>query len=334
MSGSVRSISLEKSDTSKGAARSKPAEDRVGAASGPTGSPEKPGEDAVACATLPVVSLRLDEILDDRPRDRHGPDEELPALAECMLSLGQTAPIVVCRAPEAAPAPYVLVSGRRRLDARFALAALHGPEHARIDAIVHDPMDLAVRIARQIADNCLARKPSESEYVQAFLDIDRATRRQVFELLGFDKTKKSHLKTILDSVPAWVLRGIGGHPRLGRGPLRGIGERWSDLDADARRRAVSPIRKLLAASDDPRARARQVLAFLTELVHTGEEAEHPDASDMDEPEALPVPIHDAVDMLLQPDDDAGFAAYVADRMPAWLDGLRSEYAAARARPGS
>ena len=148
MGGPVRSISLEKSNTSQGGAGSTPAEDRAGASSGPPGSG---GGDAVACATRPVVSLRLDEIVRDSPRDRHGPDEELPAQAECIRTLGQTAPIVVCRAPGGALAPYVLVSGRRRLDAGFALAARHGPEHARVDAIVHDPMDPAVRIARQIA---------------------------------------------------------------------------------------------------------------------------------------------------------------------------------------
>jgi hypothetical protein len=328
MSGSLGSISLEKI-ASRGGAGTEVVEERVDAASASAGRQGAPGENEVACATLSIVSVRLDQIIDDRPRDRRGPDDELSALQESILTLGQTAPIVLTRAPEGAEAPYILVAGRRRLDAKFALAARHGREHWRIDAVVHDPMDLAERIARQIADNCLARRPSESEYAQAVLDLDRTTRRHVLDLLGFDKTKRSHLKAILETVPTWLLRSIGGHPRLGRGPLRRIGERWSALDPDTRRRVVPELKRLLGKSDDPRARAREVLAFLTKHVTDNEEAEQPEEPDVGDAEAEAVPIQDAVDMLLRPDDEAGFAAYVAERMPGWLDGLRTEYAMAR-----
>lgn len=164
-----------------------------------------------------VWDLDPEVILDDRPADRLDP-QDVDDLRASIEASGQTVPILVRRHPTA-PDRYLLVYGRRRLEAVRTSSKV-----AKIRALV-TALDDTAALRSQVAENTARRDLSFIEralFAKELLDLGFGTQAEVAEVLNVTKSAISMALSVVRTVSPDLARAIG--------PAHGIGRpRWEAL---------------------------------------------------------------------------------------------------------
>ncbi|MEM1431219.1 MAG: plasmid partitioning protein RepB [Pseudomonadota bacterium] len=150
--------------------------------------------------------------IDDlRPRDRLDPDD-VEDLRRAIEANGQTVPILVRRAPNA-PERYLLVYGRRRLE-----AIRLSDKVTKVRALVA-ALDDRAALRAQISENMARRDLTFIEKALFAADLVESgfgTQNEVAEVLTITKSAISMSLAILSAVGADLARAIGPAPGIGR----------------------------------------------------------------------------------------------------------------------
>lgn len=164
-----------------------------------------------------IWDLDPDQITDDRRKDRLDP-KDVDDLRASIEAVGQTVPILV-RRDSADPERYLLVYGRRRLEAVRASTQVN-----KIRAMIA-AMDDRTAIKAQASENTGRRDLSFIEralFAQELLESDFGTQAEVAEVLNVTKSAISMAISVAKAVGYDLARAIG--------PAHGIGRpRWEVL---------------------------------------------------------------------------------------------------------
>ena len=185
-------------------------------------------------------------IEDTRIADRLDPADVLD-LRDAIEANGQTVPILVRRHPST-PERYLLVYGRRRLE-----AVRQSDKVTSIRALVANLDDHAAMRA-QISENMARRDLSFIEkalFARELLDSGFGTQSQIAEVLTVTKSAISMALAVVDSLGVDLIRAIG--------PAHGIGRpRWEALATAVREAGLAP-EPLIRRAEEVHAQAdRQV----------------------------------------------------------------------------
>lgn len=156
-------------------------------------------------------------IIDDRVKDRLDPDDVVD-LRDAIEANGQTVPILVRRHPSE-PDKYLLVYGRRRLEAIKSSAKV-----AKVRALVAN-LDDTSAVQAQISENMARRDLSYIEkalFAKELIENGFGNQSQVAEVLTVTKSSISMAIAIVDMVGADLIRMIGAAHGIGR-------PRWENL---------------------------------------------------------------------------------------------------------
>jgi ParB family chromosome partitioning protein len=213
----------------------------------------EPTSGLVAAAT-PSNLVELDPglIADAGLKDRHTEDPEIEALAESIRTHGQQVPVIVHFKEGSG---YSLIAGRRRrlaclLDQRVVLA--------RVVPVA----DLDEAHALQIIENKDRRDISFSEHLLTFLALAPEQREALWSRAGFDRQWRSHMRKILETVPAEALRWIGADEKLGRQKLRQLADLAERAGPKKTQDTFSEARKAVPNSTSP---AQRLAAYAARL---------------------------------------------------------------------
>jgi len=167
-----------------------------------------------------IWELDPEQIIDDRTADRLNP-KDVDDLRVSIEAVGQTVPILVRRDP-ASPDRYLLVYGRRRLEAVRASDRV-GKVRAMIAA-----MDDKAAVRAQASENTARRDLSFIEralFAHELTESGFGTQAEVAEVLNVTKSAISMALSVVRAVGHDLARAIG--------PAHGIGRpRWEALVKD------------------------------------------------------------------------------------------------------
>lgn len=166
-----------------------------------------------------IWDLDPDQILDDRAADRMDP-QDVADLRMSIEAVGQTVPILVRRNP-ADPDRYLLVYGRRRLE------AVRGSDHVtKIRAMIAS-MDDSAAVRAQASENTGRRELSFIEramFAQQLVESEFGSQAQIADILNVTKSAIS--------MSLSIVRNVGRDLALAIGPAHGTGRpRWEALSA-------------------------------------------------------------------------------------------------------
>lgn len=184
-----------------------------------------------------VWELDPDHIIDDRLADRLDP-EDVADLRDAIETNGQTVPILVRRHPSE-PERYLLVYGRRRLEAIRSSASV-----SKVRALVATLDDKAA-VKAQISENMARRDLSYIEkalFAQELIENDFGTQAQVAEVLTVTKSSISMAIAIVSAVGVDLVRAIGAAHGIGR-------PRWDALARTIEETGVDRERLIQVAED-------------------------------------------------------------------------------------
>ena len=161
--------------------------------------------------------LDPDQVVDDRVADRLDPGD-VADLRDAIEANGQVVPILVRRDPKS-PDRYLLVYGRRRLEAIRSSASV-----TRVRALVANLDDTAAMRA-QISENMARRDLTYIEkalFARELMEQGYGTQRSIAEILTVTPSTISMAMAIVD--------GIGRDLAAAIGPAAGIGRpRWEEV---------------------------------------------------------------------------------------------------------
>lgn len=164
-----------------------------------------------------IWDLDPSEIDDTRYKDRLDPSD-VADLRASVEANGQTVPILVRRNP-ADPSRYLLVYGRRRLEAIRGSTKVE-----KVRALIAN-LDEDAALRAQVAENTARRDLSYIEralFAQELLDTGFGTQSQIAEVLNSTKSAIS--------MALGVVKGIGTELAQAIGPAQGVGRpRWEAL---------------------------------------------------------------------------------------------------------
>lgn len=158
-----------------------------------------------------VWDLDPDRIIDDRVADRLDP-ADVADLRDAIEANGQTVPILVRRHPST-PDSYLLVYGRRRLEAIRASATV-----TRVRALVAT-LDDEAAVRAQISENMARRDLTYIEkalFARQLMDQGYGTQRSIAEVLTVTPSTISMAMAIVDSIGPGLIATIGPAPGIGR----------------------------------------------------------------------------------------------------------------------
>lgn len=164
-----------------------------------------------------VWDLDPERIIDDRVADRLDP-ADVADLRDAIEANGQTVPILVRRHPST-PDTYLLVYGRRRLEAIRASATV-----TRVRALVAT-LDDEAAVRAQISENMARRDLTYIEkalFARQLMDQGYGTQRSIAEVLTVTPSTISMAMAIVDSIGPGLVAAIGPAPGIGR-------PRWETL---------------------------------------------------------------------------------------------------------
>ncbi len=182
-----------------------------------------------------VWELDPGAIVDDRLTDRLDPDDVID-LRDAIEANGQTVPILVRRHP-ADPDRYLLVYGRRRLE-----AIRLSDKVTKVKALVAS-MDDKSALRAQISENMARRDLSFIEkalFARELIDSGFGTQSQVAEVLTVTKSSISMALAVVESVGEDLIRAIGAAHGIGRPRWEALGKVMADT-------GVSPDRMVEVA---------------------------------------------------------------------------------------
>lgn len=158
-----------------------------------------------------VWDLDPDRIVDDRVADRLDP-EDVADLRDAIETNGQTVPILVRRHPTT-PDTYLLVYGRRRLEAIRSSESV-----TRVRALVAN-LDDDAAVRAQISENMARRDLTYIEkalFARQLMEQGYGTQRSIAEVLTVTPSTISMAMAIVDSVGPDLVAAIGPAPGIGR----------------------------------------------------------------------------------------------------------------------
>lgn len=213
---------------------------------------EPTGGVVAAATSVELVDLDPGLIEDEGLKDRHTHDPEIEGLADSIRTHGQQVPVVVCRKEDGG---YSLIAGRRRrlaclLDQRAVLARV-------ISVANRDEAHVL-----QIIENKDRRDISFSEHVLTFLAVAQERRQEIWQRAGFDRQWRSHMRKILESVPAEALLWIGADEKLGRQKLRQLADLAEKAGHQKAQGALASAKVALPESALP---AQRLAAYAAQL---------------------------------------------------------------------
>lgn len=201
-----------------------------------------------------IWELDPDQIIDDRATDRMDP-QDVADLRASIEAVGQTVPILVRRDPSD-PERYLLVYGRRRLE------AVRGSDHVtKIRAMIAS-MDDSAAIRAQASENTARRELSFIEramFARQLVESGFGSQAQIADILNVTKSAISMALTIV--------RNVGPDLALAIGPAHGTGRpRWEALatslaEAGVDRRDLVELAAKVRAQTDPGVADPSVAAF-------------------------------------------------------------------------
>ena len=201
-----------------------------------------------------IWELDPEQIIDSRAIDRMDP-QDVGDLRASIESVGQTVPILVRRDP-ADPDRYLLVYGRRRLE------AVRGSDKVtKIRAMIAS-MDDGAAIRAQASENTGRRDLSFIEramFAQQLAESNFGTQAQIAEILNVTKSAISMFLA--------VVRSVGADLALAIGPAHGTGRpRWEALatalnETEADRAELVDLATRVRAQTDPDIADPSVTAF-------------------------------------------------------------------------
>jgi ParB family chromosome partitioning protein len=166
-----------------------------------------------------VWDLDPKQIVDDRVADRLDPGD-VADLRDAIETNGQTVPILVRRDP-ADPERYLLVYGRRRLEAIRASKTV-----PKVRALIAD-LDDDAAVRAQISENMARRDLTFIEkalFARELMDQGFGTQRAIAEILTVTPSAISMAVAIVEGVGRDLATAIGPAPGIGR-------PRWEALAA-------------------------------------------------------------------------------------------------------
>lgn len=195
-----------------------------------------------------VWELDPNAITDNRPHDRLESDDVMD-LREAIEVNGQTVPILVRRDP-ANPERYLLVYGRRRLE-----AIRLSDKVSKVRALVAT-LDDDSALRAQISENMARRDLSFIEkalFAQELVSTGFGNQKQVAEVLTVTKSAISMALNVVEMITPELVRAIG--------PAHGIGRpRWEALGKAIAETGADPERLTQIAHDARDAAVIEVLA--------------------------------------------------------------------------
>lgn len=174
-----------------------------------------------------VWELDPDAIMDDRLADRLNPDDVLD-LRESIEANGQAVPILVRRHPQD-PARYLLVYGRRRLE-----AIRLSDKVDKVRALVAN-LDDGSALRAQISENMARRDLTYIEkaiFSQSLIDSGFGNQSQVAEVLTVTKSAISMALSVVELVGPDLIRMIGAAPGIGRPKWEALGRQIAEFGLD------------------------------------------------------------------------------------------------------
>jgi ParB family chromosome partitioning protein len=182
-----------------------------------------------------LVEVPADMIDHAGLKDRLDDDAELDALVESIRTYGQQVPVLLRHSPNY-EGRYEVVYGRRRV---AALKRLRQP----VRAMLRDLNDRELIVA-QGQENA-ARK--DLSFIEKALFAKQMAgmgfeRKIICDALHIDKTVISRMLSVVDAIPAEIVRAIGAAPSAGR-------DRWLALAERVRGRKASEIAPLAQGAD-------------------------------------------------------------------------------------
>lgn len=174
-----------------------------------------------------VWELDPEAVDDHRMADRLDPGDVLD-LREAIETNGQTVPILVRRNP-ADPDRYLLIYGRRRLE-----AIRHSDKVVKVRALVAS-MDDDSSLRAQISENMARRDLSFIEkalFAQELVSAGFGNQSQVAEVLTVTKSSVSMAIAVVDTLGKDLVRAIGPAHSIGRPRWEALAKAIVDTGAD------------------------------------------------------------------------------------------------------
>lgn len=264
---------------------------------------------------------------DPRPADRLDP-RDMADLRASIEANGQTVPILVRRDP-ADQGRYLLVYGRRRLEAIRSSDKL-----TKVRALIAH-MDDSAALRAQITENTARRDLSYLEralFARELSQSDFGSQAQIAEVLNTTKSAISMALSVANAIGPDLARAIGPAHGIGRprweALVRALGEEGVNLSALT---SVATEARMKAA-ENPEGPDPSVAGFEAVVAHLSRKP-----APADRPKARRVPLAlegktvghlqsgpKGLRLDLKPDAD-GFAAWIAAEAPAILQDLHARW---------
>ncbi len=204
-----------------------------------------------------VWDLDPAQVLDDRIADRLDPGD-VADLREAIEANGQTVPILVRRHPSD-PEKYLLVYGRRRLEAIRSSATV-----TRVRALVAS-LDDAAATRAQISENMARRDLTYIEkalFAHELLEQGFGTQKAIAEILTVTPSTISMALAIVEGVGRDLATAIGAAPGIGRPRWEALALRIATSGYDLEKLAdIAERAHGMAAVEDPGGDDPSIAAF-------------------------------------------------------------------------
>jgi ParB family chromosome partitioning protein len=212
-------------------------------ASSPSPAPPRRARGAVGAVSQSIADLKARalvevpaDLIDDAGlKDRLDDDDALDALVESVRVYGQQVPVLLRHSPNY-EGRYEVVYGRRRV---AALKRLRQP----VRAMLRDLNDRELIVA-QGQENAARKDLSFIEkalFAKQMADMG-FERKVICDALHIDKTVISRMLSVVDAIPAEIIRAIGAAPSAGR-------DRWLALAARVDGRKTQEVAALAQGAD-------------------------------------------------------------------------------------